>query len=145
MARKSVSPNTETKVLVRSRRRCAICFGLYRSTEVKPGQIAHLDQDNTNAKFENLVFLCLEHHNEYDSKTRQSKGITKGEVKHFRDELYAFGETEQQPVWPDYPPVKDKVAASKRTYVSLEVYDRRIQMYPRLLCFGRGEAHLISP
>ena len=96
MARKPVTPSTENDVLLRSRRRCAICFGLHRNTEVHTGQIAHLDQDNTNAKFENLVFLCLKHHAEYDGKTRQSKGLTKGEVKRFREELYAFVATEPQ-------------------------------------------------
>jgi hypothetical protein len=129
MARKPVTPSTETEVLLRSRRRCAIRFGLHRNTAVKSGQIAHLNQDNTNAKFENLVFLCLEHHDEYDGKTRQSKGLTKGEVKRFRDELYAFVATEPQLAWPDYPAMKDKLKAPKRPSLSLEVYDRKMQVY----------------
>jgi hypothetical protein len=120
MARKPVTQSTETEVLLHSRRRGAICFGLHRNTEVKSGQIAHLDQDNTNAKFENLVFLCLEHHDEYDGKTSQSKGLTKGEVKRFWDELYAFVATEPQLAWPDYPAVKNKSKALKRPSLSSE-------------------------
>jgi hypothetical protein len=54
---------------------------------VKKGQVAHLDHDSRNNSLENLVFLCLEHHDEYDSQTRQSKGLTKREVKDFRDHL----------------------------------------------------------
>ena len=129
MARKPVTQSTENKVLLQSRRRCAICFGLHRNTEVQSGQIAHLDQDNTNEIFENLVFLCLKHHDKYDGKTSQSKGLTKGEVKRFRDELYAFVATEQELAWPDYPAVKDKLKASKRPTLSPEAYERKIQVY----------------
>jgi hypothetical protein len=56
--------------------------------EIKKGQIAHLDGDNENFDEENLVFLCLEHHDEYDSSTRLSKGLREKEVKRWRDELY---------------------------------------------------------
>ena len=55
--------------------------------EEKDGQIAHLDRDNRNASLENLAYLCLVHHNAYDSKMSQSKGFTIGEVKEYRSEL----------------------------------------------------------
>jgi hypothetical protein len=55
---------------------------------VKPGQIAHLDHDNTNDDLDNLAFLCFSHHDQYDSTTSQSKGLREGEVKGFRKELY---------------------------------------------------------
>lgn len=48
---------------------------------ISRGQIAHLDQNNENFDEDNLVFLCLEHHDEYDSKTRTSKGLRLEEVK----------------------------------------------------------------
>jgi hypothetical protein len=54
---------------------------------LKVGQIAHLDRDASNSVEENLAFLCLPHHDEYDSKTSQRKGLTIGEVKTFRHEL----------------------------------------------------------
>jgi hypothetical protein len=75
-------------VLLRSRRRCCICFGLDRDTTIKVGQIAHLDRDNSNNSEENLAFLCFIHHDEYDSKTSQSKGFTSEEFIQFREELY---------------------------------------------------------
>jgi hypothetical protein len=87
MARKAVQPTVLTDTLVSSRRRCAICFGLNRDTSLKSGQVAHLDHDASNNDPPNLAFLCLEHHDIYDSKTRQSKNITKGEVMAFRAEL----------------------------------------------------------
>lgn len=90
MSRKKIPIKTETSVLIKSRRRCCICFGLDRDKRIKQGQIAHLDQDSTNIKIENLVFLCLSHHDQYDSKTSQSKGLTKSEVIEYRSELDSF-------------------------------------------------------
>ena len=74
---------------MRSRRRCALCFGLNGDDAEKKGQIAHVDQDNQKNAEEDLVFLCLEHHDEYDSKTSQSKGLTVQEVRGYREELYS--------------------------------------------------------
>lgn len=87
MVRKAVPQETQVDVLAACRRRCAICFGLNRDTSIKPGQIAHLDRDAANPSFDNLVFLCLEHHDQFDSRTSQSKGLTSDEVRRFRQEL----------------------------------------------------------
>jgi hypothetical protein len=57
--------------------------------EPRKGQIAHLNRDRSDSTFENLVFLCLEHHDDYDSQTRQSKGLLLEEVREYRDRLYA--------------------------------------------------------
>lgn len=70
------------------RRRCSVCHGLHRDTSVKQGQVAHLDQDRTNHSLDNLAFLCLPHHDEYDGTTSQSKGLTAAEVRRFRKELH---------------------------------------------------------
>lgn len=79
----------ERAVLIKSRRRCCLCFWLEGIDEVQRGQIAHLDHDNTNYNEDNLCFLCTkEHHDDYDSTRSQSKGLQKGEVKHYRNELY---------------------------------------------------------
>lgn len=86
--RRLVPTETQTEVLLQSRRRCCICFGLNRDFDEKKGQIAHLDRNNKNHKFDNLAFMCLEHHDVYDTQTSQSKGWTKDEVKRYRDLLY---------------------------------------------------------
>jgi hypothetical protein len=86
--RKRTPSNIEKKVLLQSARRCCICYGLHSDFAVKKGQIAHLDQDPANSNFDNLAWLCFEHHDEYDSSTRQSKGLTIAEVKDYRDQLY---------------------------------------------------------
>jgi len=88
MTRIPVSGNNQDQVLLRSRRRCCICFGLDGDLSLKRGQIAHLDQNNRNADPDNLAFLCLLHHDQYDGKTSQSKALREGEVKQFRKELY---------------------------------------------------------
>lgn len=89
MARRPLPKSVETAVLVQSRRRCCICFGLDRDTRLKAGQIAHLDKDSSNHSEENLAFLCLVHHDEYDSATSQRKNFTIREIKEFRRELYS--------------------------------------------------------
>jgi hypothetical protein len=61
---------------------------LHRDLAVKAGQIAHLDGDNSNSAADNLAFLCFEHHDQYDSKTSQSKNFTIKEVMAYRDELH---------------------------------------------------------
>ncbi len=66
-----------------------MCVFLEGRDEVRSGQIAHLNHDRGDSRFKNLVYLCLEHHNEYDTQTSQSKGLTVGEVREYRNRLYA--------------------------------------------------------
>lgn len=77
-----------TEVLEKSGRRCCICFGLNGDLDRKRGQIAHLDHNHQNNKIDNLAFLCLEHHDEYDTRNSQSKSWTINEVKHYRSDLH---------------------------------------------------------
>jgi hypothetical protein len=86
--RSTVNDSAQTSVLTKSRRRCCLCFWLMGEDEMMKGQIAHLDHDSSNSEESNLCFLCFNHHDEYDSSTRQSKGLRESEVRHWRDELY---------------------------------------------------------
>ncbi|HCY64115.1 MAG TPA: hypothetical protein DHV59_15095 [Oxalobacteraceae bacterium] len=86
--RRKTPSAVETSVLYASRRRCCLCVFLDERDEVRRGQLAHINRDPSDATFENLVWLCLDHHDEYDSKTSQSKGVTQAEVKKYRDRLY---------------------------------------------------------
>jgi hypothetical protein len=88
MSRKPIPDDVQNAVLLKSRRRCCMCFWLSGIDEVQKGQIAHLDQNNENADEENLVFLCFNHHDEYDGKTSQSKGLRQDEIRAWRNELY---------------------------------------------------------
>jgi hypothetical protein len=87
--RTAVPQNVQNDVLTRSARRCALCFGLDGSLKRVDGQIAHVDRNSANAAVENLAFLCFDHHNEYDSKPSQAKGLVPGELILYRDRLYA--------------------------------------------------------
>lgn len=78
------------EILVLSRRRCAICFGLNNDKNIKRGQIAHLDRNRKNNRLDNLAFLCFDHHDEYDTITSQSKSLQINEVKTYRQELYQY-------------------------------------------------------
>src|SRR5690242_9327611 len=102
MARKRVSAPTQANVLVKSRRRCCVCFGLSRDDKEKRGQIAHLDKDPANSSEENLAFLCLEHHDQFDSRTSQSKGLTRAEVETYREELYSHFSQWNRTLRPQY-------------------------------------------
>ncbi|KGT34441.1 hypothetical protein HC02_17780 [Vibrio parahaemolyticus] len=53
----------------------------------KKVQIAHINQKRSDSDVSNLVPLCLDHHDEYDSKTRQSKNITVHELKMYKEML----------------------------------------------------------
>jgi hypothetical protein len=90
MARTRIPTENETSVLVESRRRCCICFALNRDTEIKSGQIAHLDRNNFNHSPANLAFLCLDHHDEYDTTTSQRKGFRIQEVKQHKEEMLVW-------------------------------------------------------
>jgi len=90
--RKAMSSKVQEIVLVKSRRRCCLCFGLDHDVRIVQGQIAHVDRDASNSDPGNLAFLCLSHHEAYDSRTSQSKGITEMELRRYREELYAVME-----------------------------------------------------
>jgi hypothetical protein len=88
-ARRKIPGDAEQSVLIKSARRCALCFHLSGDLSEREGQIAHLDHDPSNSGEENLVFLCLSHHSLYDSRTSQHKNYTIIEVKAARKKLYA--------------------------------------------------------
>lgn len=85
-----IPKETETAVLLLSRRRCAFCFGLENDVTRKEGQLAHVNRRPNDNRQENLAFLCLPHHDEYDTKRSQSKGLTPGELRKYVAKLYAY-------------------------------------------------------
>lgn len=91
--RKKIPEELEAKIISRSRRICAFCFGLNRDSTNKSGQIAHINRDSSDNSYDNLIYLCMPHHDQYDSKTSQSKGLTKGELIIYQKELDKYIET----------------------------------------------------
>ncbi|WP_371435200.1 hypothetical protein [Polaromonas sp.] len=111
MMRKRIPKETETAVLTMSGRRCCFCFFLSGVTSQKQGQIAHVNRDSCDFALDNLAFLCLEHHDAYDSATSQSKGYTPHELKHYRGQLYKHRAVDLRKrigkqVDPEIPPIK---------------------------------------
>ena len=92
-ARIPIPADIQHRVLDRSRRRCALCIHFHNDWGQKEGQLAHLDRDPSNFAEDNLAFFCLSHHDDYDTKRRQTKNLTIREAKTARDRLYAFIET----------------------------------------------------
>jgi hypothetical protein len=88
-ARTHIPEHILHRVLDRSRRRCALCVHFDNEWLRKEGQIAHLDRDRSNFAEDNLAFLCLPHHDDYDTKRQQTKNLTIPEAKTARDRLYA--------------------------------------------------------
>jgi hypothetical protein len=88
MSRRSIPEQTQTSVLVMSKRRCCVCYHLRNDDTQKEGQIAHVDGDNSNAALSNLAWLCAEHHDALDSSRSQLKGLSKGEVLFARERLH---------------------------------------------------------
>jgi len=103
MTRAPTPRTVETAILLASRRRCAICFGLLGDQVVKAGQIAHVDRDASNSVLDNLAWLCLAHHDEYDTRRSQSKGFTPDELRRYRDELHRFVTGQRGQLEPNRP------------------------------------------
>lgn len=85
--RKKPSDPKVAELLVVTRRKCCLCYFLENDHRRKKVQIAHIDQKRNNSDASNLVPLCLDHHDEFDSVTRQSKNITMHELKMYKEML----------------------------------------------------------
>jgi hypothetical protein len=127
--RKLLPPETATLILVASRRRCCLCFGLHEDLSVKAGQIAHLNRDPSDSNPDNLAFMCLEHHDWFDSKTSQSKGPTVEEARHYREKLYDEwqrrdeNESDEVPAKP-----KQSVRTAAAPFQAIDVIDERLKL-----------------
>jgi hypothetical protein len=129
MRRKRFPTDVETEVLVKCRRRCALCFGLEGDTTEKEGQFAHVDRNPANAVLENAAFLCTKHHARYDSRSRQAKGLTPDELRSYQRGLYEY--LALPGAWPDASRSIGRRMSGKtgNIGVSLDVYDRRVPIY----------------
>jgi hypothetical protein len=121
-ARTQIPTEIQHSVLDRSRRRCALCIHFDHDWAQKEGQIAHLDRDPSNFAEDNLAFLCLPHHDDYDTQRRQTKNLTIREAKTARGRLYAFIEGGG-----------DLATAGQQPNLSGSIYERRVDTLTILL------------
>lgn len=96
MSRKPIPKDTETAVLTSTRRRCPLCCYVNHDDREKKGQIAHINKNRDDHRFDNLVWLCFDHHSEFDSTTSQHKNYSLHEVKLYRDRLISVYEKGNQ-------------------------------------------------
>ena len=96
-----------------------MCYGLKGILDPADGQIAHMDRDRTNARIENLAYLCLKCHTDYDTRNNRVVAFTAGEIELYRSKLYrALGHDQVE--WTitvrchreEYANVKDSVDAA---------------------------------
>jgi hypothetical protein len=130
--RKPFSPKVQDAVLLECQRRCALCFFYSTDTRVKKrGQVAHIDNP-ADVRAENAAYLCTKHHDAYDSRSRQSKGMTPAELRRYKAALveYISG-----PMAGPKPGAADE--HWRGSGVSLEVFDRRVPTYRKTVEFLR--------
>lgn len=87
--RKKLVDTIASQVMIDCKRRCAICVGINQDRESKRGQIAHIDRNRQNNKYANLAFLCIPHHDDYDTVPRQSKSWSPHELRHYKNLVVA--------------------------------------------------------
>lgn len=125
-------PEIQVVVLRRSRRRCALCFAYDFDRGTKQGQIAHIDHNSDNNDPENLIFLCLKHHEDYDTRTSQSKGIMAEEVTRSRLDLDTFIQQLLPTLSPEAESITDndfESSSEDEPTISVETYRARIPVY----------------
>jgi hypothetical protein len=132
VSRKEWPREVQIAVLLDSKHRCALCFGLHYDFDVKKGQIAHIDRDSSNSTLENAAWLCLEHHDEYDTKPSQTKGFMPEELQAHK---HALLEVMTDPSAFAYGSAHLRTRKGKG--VSLEVHDRRVPTYRKATEFIR--------
>jgi hypothetical protein len=125
--RRPIPDQTQHRILDRSRRRCALCVHFDDDYGRKEGQIAHIDRDPSNTAEDNLVYLCLPHHDDYDTERRQTKNLTHREVETARDRLYESIERSR-----DLPAGTQRptgIEADKRTLAEIQAAMRKVPDY----------------
>ncbi len=135
--RKSIPKDREAEILISSKRRCALCFAYDNDTDIKKGQIAHIDRNPEKNEEKNLAFLCLPHHDEYDGKTSQSKRWTPKELTESKNNLTEFIKKDFDKLLPELeiskPVKKNRYKKNhkkeKRQIITPEVYNLRLPIY----------------
>ena len=89
MIRTSIPESIKQSILLRSKRRCPLCF-IAGKTEPQEGSIAHIDRDLKDEP-DNLVYLCSEHHQQFD----QGSAISISDLKKARASLYSAMKLEE--------------------------------------------------
>jgi hypothetical protein len=141
MSRKPFPVSVETSVLLKCKRRCALCFGLNNDSTEKRGQLTHIE-DGETIEETNAAWLCMLHHDLYDSRSRQTKGYTPAELRSHQETLWAFVTTIKDES-------KHKTGGRREKLpplgVTLDVYERRLPIYLKARQFVRDVCVDLNP
>lgn len=86
--RRKISQDSVAMLQFRADLRCCLCqYVGDLPPRPQSGQIHHIDGDSSNGSIQNLVWLCLEHHEEVGKIGRSSRRIHAKTLIRFRDEL----------------------------------------------------------
>ena len=77
--RKKIPQPTEARLMFNADHTCCIC-----QQKGKPVQINHMDGDPSNNDYDNLIVLCLDHHEVVSRKSHMAKGYSVGELKLYK-------------------------------------------------------------
>ncbi len=138
-----VPKDIQREVLIRSRRRCCLCYGLKGNFDERIGQIAHINRNRSHNTLDNLAWLCFEHHSLYDSTTRQHKNYQPYELKKYRDRLYSVIATSSV-LGPES--LGEYIATERSSHVIklpdrvIVIFDWPMRCTPTLYLFPRGVA-----
>lgn len=91
MNRKKIPDEIEADVIFKSNRECVIC-----NNHKRGDHIHHIDGDSSNNKFENLVFLCFDCHNEATIKNSLRRKLSPKTIIKYRDLKYKVIATERE-------------------------------------------------
>ena len=81
--RKNISQNTSADVIFKSHNSCCVC-----QNGKKGDHIHHIDGDPSNNDFNNLAYLCFDHHNQATITNSLSKKLSPRAITQFRDDWY---------------------------------------------------------
>lgn len=96
--RRQIPKKAIDDLLVKSKRRCALCYMIHGDTTPKIGDIAHIEPISHGGKStaDNLIFLCAQHHAEIDRAGGSARTVA--EIKTARDKLYdAISKESEEP------------------------------------------------
>jgi hypothetical protein len=82
MARKSIPSKLKLKIMYDSQYVCAVC-------QQRGNHIHHIDENHSNNKEENLIFLCNFHHDEAHTKHQLSQNLSKQVLLHAKQKWTA--------------------------------------------------------
>jgi hypothetical protein len=141
-----IKSQDEAEILIESRRRCCLCVRLENIRTVRPLQIAHIDRDPTNSRKSNLVALCLEHHNAYDTVSRQAKGLSQAELIAYKESWLFEAKTlyplpGRMPISPPTDRGLAKMISSFPYFRVLRVFDGR-EVQHQVLSMQLVKSHL---